>query len=94
MGRLLAENERKNLAVPKPSALPLEDQRLDSEENRNQEPNDDSFKEAVGKILNFSSICNWTKYQLLFFSTYNPYDFNCTFKRNFGFKLLILGFTS
>ena len=54
MGRLLAENERKNLALPKTSGLALEDQRLDSKENENQRPNDDNFKEAVGKTLNFS----------------------------------------
>ena len=54
MGRLLAENERKNLALPKTTGLPLEEQRLVSQENENQEPNNDNFKEAVGKTLNFS----------------------------------------
>ena len=54
MGRLLAENERKNLALPKTASLPLEEQRLDSQENEIQEPNNDNFKEAVGKTLNFS----------------------------------------
>ena len=55
MGRLLAENERKNLALPKAPGLALEDQRLDSGENENQRHNDDNFKEAVGKTLIFSS---------------------------------------
>ena len=54
MGRLLAENERKNLALPKTAGLPLDEQRLDSQENENQESNNGNFKEAVGKTLNFS----------------------------------------
>ena len=53
MGRVLAENERKNVMIPKTSALPSVHHVPGSKQNENKETSDNIFKEAVGENCYF-----------------------------------------